>query len=190
LKKLISHGITHFQISFNQSDDEKYEYLIGIKKPLKLILKGIDNLNSLKMPININIVVNRHNYKEIKNIIEILIDKNIRNILISSLNPIGSNKNEKNIPISSINYEEIIPYIESALDVMIKKEMNIQLKDFPICVFSEKWRKEEYFVISGLVTNDLAFEKITTCQRCKFRNCLGIRKSYLEIYGDKEFLKQ
>lgn len=188
VKKLMDAGINCIQISFNQTDPLKYDHILGIRDSLRYIKKGISNVRKNGLNIISNTVINRFNYQEIPDIVSFLISNDIRSIMVSSLNPIGTNLDSSGIPKSAVRYSEIIPYVEKALEILDANRVKINLKDFPVCMFSSRWQKSDNFIVSGKILLDLSFTRLDRCKECRFQDCcLGIRTSYLNIYGDSEF---
>ncbi|MFW6025207.1 MAG: radical SAM protein, partial [Candidatus Woesearchaeota archaeon] len=114
-QKIISSGVTKFKISLHGSTAKIHEELTRTADSFSQTIKGIKNLVNLDQVVAVNCVITKHNYKDLPNLADLLI-----NINVSQIKFIFPNKNnvtnfqeiKNNIP----KIGEIKPYLNKALN--------------------------------------------------------------------------
>jgi MoaA/NifB/PqqE/SkfB family radical SAM enzyme len=151
-------------------------------------IRGIRNLINHGIKIELRIVINKINYKVLNEISEFIIKnfkkEEILSVTFISIKYFGEAYRNKNIV--GVRISEIIPHLERAVDNLLKNNFKVNLFHFPHCILKEEYRNLSFGITAE--SEEIAFVK--ECTFCKERkNCSGIWKSYLEIFGEKEFKK-
>lgn len=111
--------------------------------------KGLDLMHRYGEHIEIRIVVSGLNYFALPDLAGMICKRypNIRHVCIMGLEMLGNariNKDSVWIP-----YDKIMPYIESASDILLKSAIPVQLYNFPLCSISKKYQSLYVKSISG-----------------------------------------
>lgn len=117
-------------------------------------VKGIKNLISLNQPLQVNILVWKKNFKNIKKIIETILLLRVKNLSLFNIAPLGrARKIYKDIVVDLPDLPEINKQLKNYLEAF----ENIDIEDFPQCIFEpiffEK-RNVHIFDTSGCVYLD------------------------------------
>ncbi len=188
-QKEVFNKITENNLSFNQT----FNALTNIKK--------IDP----NFPIVINIVVNKINYKYLKQTYKFLYENykdNIHTIRLSMLIP-----EKKTIMMKQKLLQhplKIIKEIQECIDfiISINPDQTVYIENTPLCILDEKYHKYIYDFSYDKIThisncNEYGFFKVDNgtktkhmfCADCKYSKfCLGVFKEYIDIFGISSFI--
>lgn len=146
--------------------------------------RGILNAISAGIRIELRIVVHRMNYRAVPEISQLIADefKDVERIVIFPIDIIGNAHN--NISALGVTLKEIVPYIETAAEFLINRNIKTSLYHMPLCMLRENYRCIcERITVE---TRRIAFAE--QCSRCTMRsNCPGIWASYARQFGTEEF---
>lgn len=165
-------------------------------------IKGLKFLDDNGIQISLKHCITRYNYKDLKNLIQLFLDKFSKNaeIQIWGIDYCGVDKENANNYF--VGFEEIKPYIEEALDYFenanIKKNRKqvITLNNVPLCMCDcYYWNyytlpDVNYYLdyMSDDGRNQLDFNYGPTslnCKLCPFsKYCKGTYLSAFEMFGD------
>lgn len=100
-------------------------------------IRGIDNLLSLNISIEIRVVVMKMNYKILKDIAHFISErfKGIKTVNIMSLEVMGSSF--VNRSTVWVNLNDINPYLKEAVKILLRSGIQVQLYNFPLCYVEE-----------------------------------------------------
>lgn len=149
-------------------------------------IRGIKNLISHGIKIELRVVINKINYKSLNEISEFIIKnfkkEEILSVTFISIKYFGEAYRNRNIV--GIKISEIIPHLERATNNLLKNNFKVNLFHFPHCILKEKYRNLSFGVTAE--SEEIVF--IEQCALCKEKeNCSGIWKSYFELFGGNEF---
>ncbi len=196
VKKLKNFEPIRFLISFHFPDKKLYKKYCQ-SDGFNQTIEGLKNLLKYDCNFLINTVVMKKNLHYLEDMIKILrsigISQGIQYRFIDGKNIIS-------------DYKKFVPrYSEcsSILEKIIKKNRDIKicLSEFPFCVLKKESRKSAGIFINPKRFNlnaygEMFFTKeisdnqfiLPNCDKCFYKlKCLGVRKEYIDIYGDKEF---
>lgn len=207
LKKIKENKNIKFNISFHSSDSEIYSKISQKPENYNNLISGIKLLGEMGISAYFTIVINKINYKQLKEHI-IFIHANFPHITHFSFNfldPIYSAKN--NLWVIP-TFSETQKYIHETVDYLKKNDLTFRIEKLPLCYmtgfeeFSSDIRREifdENRIMSFLRTkNDnekstLNIEKKTqfhnakACDICRLKElCPGINPNYAALFGDNE----
>lgn len=152
--------------SYNEINHDKITRVNGSFKQTFL---GIKNLLSLNEKVEIRIVLNKMNYKDLYKIATLIGEnfKTVEEVNILSLELLGNaGQNYKDF---WINKEEINSSLEKALPIFIKNKIKVNLYNFPLCLL-----KSEFWNITKKSITDYKSKYGENCQECiVFDKCDG-----------------
>lgn len=184
----------HFLISFHYPNSEmyqKYSQVDGFDQ----VLEGFKNLQKNNLEFTTNTVLFKANINYLNQIFDILEGVGSKRGQFRFID--GTNvKNEFFDFVPKM--EEVIPKIK---EVILKHpKMKIRIHEIPYCLLGEELIKfispvpnierENYNLKKNVLNSreivQQQFEN-PNCKECVYKNeCIGVRKTYLEFYGDKE----
>lgn len=130
-KKLLEAGLAETKFSIHASEAKMHDYLIGTKGGFKKVLKGIENAQDLGFQLNINVVVNKHNYKNLLELTNLLTKYNIDTLNFIVFSPLSNIKKFKKQFF--VSYSEISPKIKECIDFAKRKIRKINVRYVPFC---------------------------------------------------------
>lgn len=199
-KELAEAGLDFVKISVHGHKPEIHDSLTKFPGSFNLIMKAIDNLQKLKLRVEINTVINKINYKYYPQFINFFAQKGIGSFIIIYPTYIG--QMAKNWREVGVSMKEMAPYLKKALDLADKLEIDKALifNIPPCCLPGYEKKMVEFSPFRTKVEGPNATvesvdfdrkkikKKIRKCHQCKyFNNCEGIFLDYLKIFGTKEF---
>ncbi|MDD2227361.1 MAG: radical SAM protein [Clostridia bacterium] len=183
-----------FLVSFHYPNAEmyqKYSQVDGFDQ----VLKGLKNLQKNNLEFTTNTVLFKGNIDYLNQIFDILEKIGCK---ISQLRFIdGTNVKEEFFDFVP-KMEEVVPKIK---EVILKHpNIKIYIHEIPYCLLGEELIKfispvpnverENYNIRKSVLNSrEIVNQQFATpnCEECVYKNqCVGIRKTYLEFYGDKE----
>ena len=206
-KKAIDAGLSTIIFSIHGPNAKIHDFLTQSKGAFSQLTRGIKNLRKIGFKnINGNTTIIKQNYKYLKEIANLYVKYQIRNVEFIFVDPTYGG--------AFINFKKIVPkislaspYMKKALDIGNKNGYDQwKLRYVPLCYFtdylnqiSELWEAKLFhskhwapdFINEDVVENRKKYARIKTkrCQGCKLYNiCEGIWKEYIKHYGDKELI--
>lgn len=160
--------------SYNEVDHDK---ITRVKGSFKQTFLGIKNLLFLKERIELRIVLNKLNYKDLDKI-AILIKENfkeVEEVNILSLELLGNaGQNYKEFWIEK---DEINLSLEKAIPIFIKNKIKVNLYNFPLCLL-----KSKFWNITKKSITDYKSKYGENCQECVvFDKCDGFFSSTFNV---------
>ena len=206
IKKLQKSGYNMFDISIHSPVEEVHDYLVGVKGGFKKVINACNEVKKLNLELGTNIVINKLNYKDFKEFIDLTYNKlgiNYYNIIFGHLRGMMNINKE----ILKIRYSDVIKYIKDGLEIIREKGMPMFsriLVNFSPCLLTQyiniiaDWENDIKDSSTLLLPNsdminmtemkNLQSLKTKKCKDCiLFERCRGIDREYLEEFGDNEF---
>ena len=90
--------------------------------------------------------------------------------------------------------EEIEPYLRAAAEVFVRRRVRFVIDNVPLCRLrgiEYASAAARYIVMDGVkaVASDKTYMRARCCAKCTLRRiCMGIRRDYYKLNGDKELL--
>lgn len=196
LNKLIENGINKIEISVNTTNPQINKELTDNDEAFKAQIRGIKNVVKNKIDLVLTILITTKNYKNIPNIVNFFNNLGVKNIRFGLISLFGLET--QNISFLLPRIDDIIPYIIKTFSFVKKKKLNVTICHIPLCFLGARYRqylfnpKEMDLLIidpSGkFKLENTPFEggvKKDECLQCtENKNCLGVRKDYLNIFND------
>jgi MoaA/NifB/PqqE/SkfB family radical SAM enzyme len=144
-------------------------------------VKGIKNLLSLGISLQINVMMHKLNYKDLPAITEFILKelKGIKKINYRNIFYIGNAFLHRYSLFT--RYSEIVPYLEKSLEQLDIAGIESGVQLFPICLLSPRYRNKCTEKIG------LSQVKYNYCGQCSLMDrCPGLLKTYIVHFGYDE----
>jgi MoaA/NifB/PqqE/SkfB family radical SAM enzyme len=150
-KKMAESGVTDFNITLAGHNQRTHEAWTNTPGSFEQTINGIKNLKALNKNVCINYLVWRKSFNEINKAVSLLQKMGIAHIDFFNLVPLGKAK--------KIYSRLYIPLKELAglEEVQFSSISNVEIEDFPLCVFSKEFRNQpniHIFDTSGKIYKD------------------------------------
>ena len=196
---LVSRGARFFVVSLHGPDARGHDDLTGCPGSFDQAVRGIRNLKELGQTVQTLSVVTSSNHRELRPMVELLMDLEVDIIDLAGLCPHGLA--EIHWEEVRIGYAEMRPYVHEAVRTVLAAGHEVVLEGFPFCVVRPYehrcWeyvaRREERLLYQGRLIPDydtcLNTSKVhaEACGTCAVREvCGGIYLGYSATYGVDE----
>ncbi|PLW79427.1 hypothetical protein C0585_07815 [Candidatus Woesearchaeota archaeon] len=194
-----------YVISLTSHKARLHDELTGKKGNFDKTTKGLMNLVSIKADVTGRILIHKQNYKELKELADFFIKKNVDTLFIAFMTPVGGAKKRFDELISK--YEDSLPYFNELIEYLDSKNVEYVFEGVPFCLIKDSYKKsleyfhknknenykgvypknkeDDYFINEGRQTYKV---KINKCKICNLNSvCEGIYEEYIKNYGDEEF---
>lgn len=190
-------GINQFHISFMAHTDALYEKIMGKPGALGLVTQGVRNLQALgHKPVG-DLIIKSDTWMHLADIVEhwAALGIDTFNLWLVSL----SDRNKDNLA-SLLPVTEMRDGIIAAFERGRQLGVTVRSRHIPRCLLSgyeehiADLREDKVLVVTPRATFALWESRISPnayspkCDGCRHQHgvCLGVRKDYLERYGDSE----
>ena len=183
-KNILNSGLTQIGLTMMGKTAKMHDLHTRAKGSFDQALMGIKNIMKYKndnFSFLLNLMVTQKNYKDLVEIIDFYVGLGFKEINVGHIMPINRAITKSKSIVAQIS--KVTPYL-----VKCQKKHGNEVKflfvEYPACSFSEKYR---HLSFPCLEENPDKI-RIKICGKCEYRDkCAGIGKSYLNLYGDKEF---
>jgi cyclic pyranopterin phosphate synthase len=178
-------GLDNVYTSIHSANLMVHDSLTRSPGSFKQSVLGIDNLIKNGVKVETNTTILKQNVKELPDIARFLstrfnkIHRARFSFLYTSESGLSLNEWKKMMP----SLTETKPYVTKAMDVFRKKGIYSFIEKMPICgspKYYLDFKPEDYVIKSNI--------KPKKCSRCIYYDdnyCVGLSKTYLDIYGTK-----
>ncbi|MEF3280831.1 MAG: radical SAM protein [Elusimicrobiota bacterium] len=197
-KKLKESGLTFCKFSFVSENPKIHNMLVSRLGAWEDAVKGLENINRLKIRLGNNILINKFNYNKLKRLVNFLLNKGVSNFVVIYPIYIGNMFLNKKIGVPlnrcSRYFIDIVEYLE-------KKGLGdeILFLNVPPCFLKKYWQSAIGLnPFNTLVTSpdgktinldessNLNKKKSKVCKNCILNSkCSGINANYASIFGFK-----
>lgn len=201
-KRLKDAGLTYCKFSFSTYQPEIHDKLTGIKGSWEKAVKGLENMKKLKVRLGNNILINKFNYNKLDKIVEFFLNKGISNFVI--IYPIYTGNMKKNHKKIGIPLYKCSEHFLKATKLMEKHNLSNEILFLNITPCFLKGYENNVIGISAFNTVVKSPEGVKTdldesanshkiknkniCNKCVYyKECPGIDKTYIELFGWKGF---
>lgn len=200
-RKLTEAGLDFVKISIHGHKPEIHDYLTRVPGSFGNVLKAIENLQKLKVRIEINLVINRLNYKSLDKFIMFFANKGVGSFCL--IYPMYTGLMAKYHKQVAVSIKKAAPYLKKALDLIDALELDKGLIfNIPPCCLPSKVKKMVEFSAFNTKVGAPDFNigsidfdrlkgkvKFKKCEKCfYFKDCEGAWADYVRLFGDKEFV--
>jgi len=185
-KQLVDLNIGNFMIgvAFYGHKAEIHDAITRAPNSFRETKQGIKNLLKNKIKVELRIIVNKINYKHMNQLAEFIVKefKGITRVVFINMKYTGNafiNRKKIFVKISKSN-----PYVEKAVDILLKNKIEIKLFHFPPCTIKKKY----WDLAKGVTKQTVELMLVEECKDCSVKEeCPMIWKSYYVLAGDNEF---
>lgn len=139
--KLKEAGIFDFLVSVHGLNDV-YDELVGLSGAFEMQKKGLQNLTTNKIPVRVNITINKFNVPQLLDIVDYSIDNKAKVLNFICFNPFYEWEKLSKIDFQE-KHEVLEPYLKKAIDVLNDSNVEANLRYFPFC-FLKGYEKYQY----------------------------------------------
>ena len=184
-KKVLGAGVNQIVVSLNGATPETHDSQTQVKGSFFQTIKGVRNVIDLKdkkFSLIVNLLLNKMNYLELPEMINLLKDLGVREINILNAAPLSKRSRNKKI---IMRMSDLSSYI---VEVLRKYKDDPGLKfllvEFLPCSLPKEGRKY-FFPCLEKNPNKV---RIPLCKNCSYKiKCDGVLQSYIDLYGIGEF---
>ncbi|MCP4133205.1 MAG: radical SAM protein [bacterium] len=198
VEKVLEAGANFFKFSIHSHIPRIHDRLTRVEGSFAQAIKGIENLKKRGFSVEVDIVINKLNYKFIPQFIDFFIAKGISKFCFISMIYEGNSitcRDEIAVKIS-----EIIPYLQDALEIIdtFRLDKGV-IFNIPFCFmpsYVESMAESGDFNTLVITPEDkqvLDFSKFEgklkgpNCNNCKYyEKCPGLWEQYAEYFGFDE----
>lgn len=171
---------TIIAVAIYAANEMKHDYLTSAKGSFKQTIKGLENLYKLGEKIEIRIVVNKKNYKDLKAISDLIIRKfpRIYRVNFMALEMLGNSiKNKKEV---WVDFNLVREEIKKASLELIKNGIQTYIYNFPLCCIDRQlWQ------ITAKSISDYKVRYLAECKKCDLKErCGGLFVSTAKVIDD------
>jgi MoaA/NifB/PqqE/SkfB family radical SAM enzyme len=193
LKRLVKAGMDSIQLSYYTTSEKTFDEITRTKKLYPKLIQALENIKKLKIDYNINCVISKFNYKELKEILKTAIKYNCNRINFAFFHPVGTSViNGKSQLL--VRIPDIMPFINELLEYAQRINFNnLGIENIPLCYFDEKHFK--YISDINLPEPNKEYNRngkvlLEKCKSCKrFDICPGIWNEYIRQIGNDNDIK-
>lgn len=143
-KRLKDSGMRDCLVSVHGLGDT-YDAIVGVPFAHRRQLAGLINLQKLDIPVRFNCVLSKMALPQLKEIAELAIARNVLVVNFIAFNPFedqqkSGKRSDDNVP----RYDEVLPYLTEALDILDAAGTEANVRYFPICMLEDRHRKSGY----------------------------------------------
>ncbi|XOB46838.1 MAG: radical SAM protein [Candidatus Nealsonbacteria bacterium] len=184
-KDVLNTGIKQVGISLSGATAKIHDKQTQVPGSFKQTTGGIRNIARLKKPevsLLINLPLNRLNYFELKEMIDLVVGLGVREINILFIAPLSRRSRTKKIVMKMSKLGKYV--FDTIKPCLNNSNLKFLLVEFLPCSLSKESRK--YF-FPCLEKNPCKI-KIPLCKNCSYKDkCDGVLKDYIDLYGTEEF---
>jgi len=147
-------------------------------------IKGIKNLLELNIDIELRIIVNKMNYREMEKTAEFLV-KNLKGVFrVVFINMKYTGNAFIHRKKLFIRYSKVVPFVQKSADILVENSFEVKLFHFPLCLIDKKY----WDMAVGTTKQEIELAYSKNCRGCSVRDiCPRIWISYMPLAGENEF---
>lgn len=127
-------NLDNIRITLCGHDAKTHESWTRVPNSFEETVKGIKNLVLLNQPVQVNVLVWKGNYRNLGKLLNMVALMGVRNLSLFNLAPLGSSRKiYSQINVDLLSLQEI----NSSLIHYAQAFSNIDIEDFPACMFSK-----------------------------------------------------
>lgn len=200
-KKMVKAGMSQGAFALHGHTKELHDSLTRAEGSFKQTIQGIRNLIGLNIPVLMNTVVVKQNYKYLPKIANLLVKLKVNQMQFAFVHPMGNAWKNFDVVVPLIS--KAAEYMKKAMQIGIKNGIRVMSEALPFCLSEgyEEYAAESiipFTIVRGLKsqnTDNFLFDKVNKgkmkfsfCKECKWDECCeGPWREYSEKRGYAEF---
>ena len=193
-RELVDAGLNKVTISLHSTDPEHSDEITKLPKSFAKTVRAMHNFRELGVVTQVAHVITMANYKELPKTVRFLreefpVEGGHLSVCFGIAQGISDLVFQWVIP----KFDDIKPFMKEALDYCLETEVGfggmLGQGGYPPCMLDGDLRYYERNLghIYRSRDHDQQFFKSSRCQTCSFDPyCVGVRRSYIEAYGEQE----
>lgn len=193
-ERLVSAGLNKVTISLHSTDPAKSDEITRLPRAFERTLRGLHNFRNIGIETQIAHVITKNNYEELPEFFGFLARefppaKAQLSVCLAIAQGISDLVYTWVIP----RFSEIKPYVRAALDIALDHDIGfggmVGQGGYPPCMLDGELKYYQTNLENIFRSGDHGkqFYKADRCGTCSFDSlCLGVRRSYVQVYGDDE----
>jgi len=198
-EKIIKAGANYFKFTINGHKAKIHDFLSQSPGSFDQTIAGLKNVKAFGRTVEVNILINKQNYKFLPPMIKFLVDLGISQFTLIFPSYIGNALVYKDDV--AVKLSEAVPYIKEAISIIEDYELDkVVTVNIPMC-FMHGYEKYAATELSPMRTKVVGPEfdinldnkmkeekrKAPQCENCKYSLlCCGIRYDYADLFGFDE----
>jgi len=198
--ELIEAGVTEFAPAIHGANARTHDRLVRAEGAFKQCVKGIVNARKRGMPVIMNSVVLRQNYKQLPDMARLFVSLGVRQSQFAFVHAVGTAGT--NFERVVVPYSEMLPYLKRALLIGEQRGVRMMTEAVPYCILRglERFCAEAIMPATAIVDGDRRIEDYEAyrwsegkahgppCEACTWAKvCEGPWREYPEHFGWDEF---
>lgn len=194
--RLIQAGANQFNVSVMGRDRSMYRSIMGQERHFDLVAEGIGRLVRRDARIIADVIMKNDTWEKLPDTIGTFADLGIEHFVLWLVSLTDRNKDniDSLVPVSTMR-----PGIYEAFELGRRRGIEVYSRHIPVCMLPDYpdhiWnvRQDNVLIVTPGSTFWLRDSRITAntfvekCAGCAAREtCLGVRRDYLDRYGDDE----
>ncbi len=193
-QKLVDAGLTKVSVSLHSVDPERSDRITKLPQAFGKTVRALHNFRKLGVQTQIAHVITKNNFRELPDTFrffakEFPADGGRLSVCLAIAQGMSDLVYMWVVP----SFTEIKPYVKEALDIALEANVGfggmIGQGGYPPCMLDGELEYYEKVLDQIFLSDDFddQFYKPARCAECSFTSrCIGVRKSYVEAYGDEE----
>ncbi|MCD6247567.1 MAG: radical SAM protein [Candidatus Diapherotrites archaeon] len=198
-KRIIEAGANYFKFTINGHKAKIHDFLTQVPGSFEQTITGLKNVKALGRTVEVNILINKQNYKFLPQMVKFFIDLGISQFTLIFPSYIGNALVYKDDVVVTLS--EAVPYVKEAIDIIEDYELDKAVTvSIPPCFMQgyEKYATTELYPMRTKIVGP-KFEanlddkmkeekrKAPQCEKCKYGLlCRGVRYDYVDLFGFDE----
>lgn len=165
-------------------DPKIHDKITRVKGSWNETVKGIENLLENDFLVEIRVIVEKMNYRDLKKTAEFITEhfKGVGRVVFINIKYTGNAFLHRDKVF--VRYTEAVPFVQKAADVLVKKGIETRLFHFPLCTIDRKY----WHMATGITKSKRELTYLKQCLYCDVQEeCPMIWKTYVVLAGTREF---
>jgi len=186
VKKLVDLKLGDFRIgsALYSHDPKIHDKITQAKGSWVEAVQGIKNLLKLGFNVELRVIVQKANYRELEKTAEFIADnfKGIERVVFINMKFTGNAFiNRKDV---FVRYSKAAEFAEKAAELLLKEGFEVMLFHFPLCIID----RAHWPLAEGTTKQEIELTLLDKCSDCLVKDrCPKIWKTYLPLAGEEEF---
>lgn len=189
IRALEEAGLSYLEISIPSHVREIYTSIVRSPRAYHRVMKAMENLVPMDLPLNVNHVVCPQNHRDVAEFARFMMQRfrlDVLTILVAA--PFSPRQATAE---HVVRYSAAAPFIRQALDLCLEEGMRFEGPwekcGVPLCVLGHR----RYFPGASPIPDgerSADFVDVPACARCSLaERCYRVRKLYVDVHGTDEF---
>jgi His-Xaa-Ser system radical SAM maturase HxsC len=173
----VSNNQLSFCIPIHSHDFKKHDYITQTPNSFKQTVQGITNLLDKNNTVELRVVIQNENYKDLPHIAKYIVDNFYGVTRVAFLGLEATGYALKNIDKVWVSTKNVRPFLDEAIIMLLKSKIDVALFNYPLCKIGKPFR-----LLCSDSISDYKVRYFEKCDICKLKKqCGGIFSSSLKL---------